>query len=158
MYSKVSCTYLEENPLTKGFLRLISSMTWGFNTHFVEIHSTWTNFQSAQRLTLVWRWLDGFSIGSILLAHGFGFCNAYFVGNILFAKNFSFLTLQEVIMTNGPLLHFYPLHPSLWGILLFQQRSLQLVLLFWVVSQHIQLVGSLFQRTPLDLAFWNNLR
>ena len=39
----------------------------------------------------------------------------YIYGSMPFAQIFSFLTLEEVIMTNGPLLHFYPLHPSLRG-------------------------------------------
>ena len=39
LYSQVSCTYLEEHPLSKGFLRLISSMVWGFDTHFGALHS-----------------------------------------------------------------------------------------------------------------------
>jgi len=42
LYSQVSCTYLEEHPLTKGFIWLISSMVWGFYTHFVALHSTCT--------------------------------------------------------------------------------------------------------------------
>ena len=94
-------------------------------------------------MALVWRWLDGFACGSILLAHGFGFFNAYFggalqllfivsqcallwgldwrryggyiYGSMPFAQILIFLTLEEVIMTNGQLFHFYPLHPSLWG-------------------------------------------